>query len=134
MLTLGFDNGATAIVDTGSMHHADKPRIQAFGAKAAYTKHGLDPQEEAMKRQAIDEAVEAEENYGKLTAKGETQIIPTHPGRWRNYYEAIGNQIAGSGPPPVRLEETQRVMAVFEAAKVSARANTVIRTDIPAID
>ena len=129
MVTLGFEHGATAVVDCGSMHLAGKPRIQAFGTKAAFTKYGLDPQEGFMNRGEIERAVEPEENYGKLTdAEGE-RVIPTIPGRWRNYYELMATQITGRHTPhdPVRPEEMRRVMEVFDAAFLSGRTGKVVR-------
>lgn len=136
MITLGFENGATAIVDTGSMHHTPKPRIQAFGRDGSYVKFGRDPQEEAMKREEIDAAVEPKELYGTLAQGGSEEIVPTVAGRWRNYYELIAAQIRGDALPhrPIRLEETRRVMAVIDAAFESARTDQVIHTDIQALE
>lgn len=136
MMTLGFANGATAIVDTGSMHHTPKPRIQAFGSEGSFVKYGLDPQEEAMKREEIDTAVHPKDLYGTLTRGKDSQVVETVPGRWRNYYEMIADQIAGRplAHKPIRFEETQRVMAVIDAAFESARMEQVVHTDIQALD
>jgi len=132
MLVLGFEGGATAVIDAGGMHFVPKPRIQAFGTRGTYVKHGLDPQEKAMNAGDIDLAREEESAYGVLrTADGEKKI-PTTPGRWRNYYEIIAAQITGRTHPekPVCLEQTRRVMTVFDAAFESAREGNVVVRNI----
>jgi scyllo-inositol 2-dehydrogenase (NADP+) len=132
MVVLGFANGATAIVDTGGMHLSAKPRMQAFGTTGSFVKYGLDPQEAAMNRGDIDSAAEPPESYGKLyTPEGE-RVVPTLPGRWRNYYEMVAAQVQGrpTPVPPVRLEEARRVMAVLDAARESGRTGQVVRTEI----
>ena len=118
MVTLGFADGATAIVDTGSMHFTKKPRMQAFGSEGSFVKHGLDPQEAAMNAENIDSALEPEENYGTLATAEEETTVPTMPGRWRNYYELIAAQITGKELPhaPVRPAETRRVMAAARSS------------------
>lgn len=133
MVTLGFENGATAVVDCGSMHKTAKPRMQAFGCKASFIKYGLDPQEEAMKRGEIDAAVEPEENYGRLSDGENERVVPTLAGRWRNYYELVAAQITGRPLPyaPIRLEEERRLLAVFDAAFESGRTGDVVRPNIP---
>ncbi len=135
MVTLGFEHGATAVIDCGSLHYSKKPKMQVFGSEASYVKYGLDPQEGAMNRGEIDAAVEPKENYGRLTGPELDEVIPTIPGRWRNYYEMIADQICGrpTKVKPVRLEETRRVMQVFEAAFESGRTGRVVHPDIPAL-
>jgi len=136
MVTLGFDNGATAVVDCGSLHHSKKPRFQAFGEEASFVKYGLDPQEPAMNAGDIDSAQEPEENYGRLSDGESERMVPTIPGRWRNYYEMVAAQVTGQPLPsdPVRLEETRRVMTVIEAAFESGRTGEVVRPSIPALE
>jgi scyllo-inositol 2-dehydrogenase (NADP+) len=132
MVVIGFENGATAVVDAGGMHYIPKPRVHAFGRKGTFIKHGLDPQEAAMNAGDIDSAQEPEENYGRLkTAEGE-RVVPTVPGRWRGFYENLADALAGRTEPAVRLEEVRRDMAVIEAAFESARTGRVVRPDIPA--
>ncbi len=136
MMIIGFEHGATAVIDTSGMNHTDKPRMQAFGTEGSYIKYGVDPQEQAMKEERIDEAVEPEEKYGRLGKNMEETVIPTLSGRWRNYYELIAAQITGRELPhqPVRLEEARRVMAVFDAAFRSSKTGQVIKTEIKGLD
>lgn len=134
MVVIGFEGGNTAVVDAGSMHAIEKPRIHAFGSKAAYIKYGRDPQEGAMNRGDIDAAEEPEELYGRLkTREGEERRVPTVDGRWRCFYENIAAVLAGQAEPAVNIPEMRRVMAIFDAAFESGETDRVIRPDIPAL-
>jgi scyllo-inositol 2-dehydrogenase (NADP+) len=133
MLVVGFEGGATAVVDAGGMHAIPKPRIHAFGTDGAFVKRGLDPQEEAMKAGDIDAAVEPEANYGRLRTREGERVVLTVPGRWRCFYENVADALAGRAEPAVRLEEVRRCMAVLEAAFRSAEQGQVVRPDVPAL-
>jgi len=128
LLMLDFEDGATCVIDAGSMHWIAKPRFYACGDKAAFLKYGLDPQEKAMKEGNIDAAVEDEAQYGLLKSASGERRIPTLPGRWRRFYEMVGDHLAGRVPCAgmVRLEESRRVMAVFDAALLSARTGRAL--------
>ena len=131
MVVVGFAGGTTAVVDAGGMHAIPKPRIHAFGTGGAFMKHGLDPQEEAMKAGDIDAAVEPAGNYGRLRTREGERVVPTVPGRWRCFYENVADALAGRAEPAVKLEEVRRCMAVFDAALRSAETAQVVRPDIP---
>jgi len=134
MVVIGFDGGNTAVVDAGGMHLIPKPRLHAFGTRGTFIKHGLDPQENAMRNGDIDAAEEPEENYGRLkTAGGEERRVTTVPGCWRGFYGNVADALAGRAEPAVKLPETHRVIAVLEAAFESAESGKVVRPDIPAL-
>ncbi|MFO7958539.1 MAG: Gfo/Idh/MocA family oxidoreductase, partial [Candidatus Brocadiia bacterium] len=134
MVVVGFEGGNTAVVDAGGMHLIPKPRVHAFGKQGTFVKHGLDPQESAMRRGEIDAAEEPEESYGRLkTADGEERVVPTVPGRWRNFYENVADVLAGRAEPEVKLSEARRVIAVLDAAFESAESGEVVRPHIPAL-
>lgn len=122
LIVIGFEHGATAVIDTGSMHYASKPRFYAAGSLGTWVKHGLDPQEAAMKAGDIDAAREPESAYGVLHHAQGSRPVPTLPGRWRNYYELVAAQLTGQPPPvpPVELREVRRAIAVIEAARTQA--------------
>ncbi len=133
MVVMGFEDGATAVVDGGGMHMIPKPRIHAFGTAGAFRKYGLDPQEGAMCRGEIDAAEEPEENYGLLKTEQEERTVPTVAGRWRGFYENVAQVPAGEAEPAVKPPQMRRVMAVLDAAFQSARNEKVVRAGIPAL-
>ena len=130
MVVIGFENGATAVCDLGSMAYIGKPRFQIYGTEATFIKYGLDPQENAMKAGDIDAAEEPEALYGRLNNGESEQVIPTVAGRWRNYYENIADVLNNNAEPAVKLSEARRVIAVVDAAKQSAESSQVVQTRI----
>lgn len=134
MIVVGFADGVTGVCDVSSMSARSKPRFHVFGTKGTFVKHGLDPQEEALKAGDIDAAREDEALFGRVYDAKEEAIVPTLPGRWRSYYENIADVLAGKAEPAVKLAENRRVMAVLDAALRSARSNQVIRARIPRLD
>ena len=130
LAVVAFEGGRTAVCDLSGMTAISKPRFLVHGTKATFQKFGLDPQEEAMKAGDIDAAVEAEANYGRLKGPDVDRVVPTLPGRWRGYYEQVARALLGGAPPPVTHAEMRRVMAVLDAALVSARTGESVRPGV----
>ena len=133
MVTIGFEGGRTAICDTSSLAAIQKPRIHAFGTGGTFLKYGLDPQEKAMIAGDIDSAREPESAYGRLHDGKAERVIPTIPGRWRNFYENVAGVLTGTAEPVIRLEEVRRAIAVIDAAFRSGRTGEVVHLHVPAL-
>ena len=129
LVVITFKNGAVGVCDLSSRSAIPKPRFHVFGSRATFVKFGLDPQEAAMKAGNIDGSVEPEEAYGRLHDGEQGKVIPTLPGRWRSYYENIAKVLTEEAEPTVEVEETRRVMAIFDAAFLSARENRVVEVE-----
>lgn len=130
LVVLSFAGGATGICDMSSLSAISKPRFLVHGSRATFVKTGVDPQEKAMIAGDIDAARENPANFGRLHNGQEESLIPTLPGRWRNFYENIGEVLQGRAEPEVKFEEVRRVLQVFDAAQEAARTGTVVETDI----
>ena len=130
VVTLGFADGATAILETSSICAIAKPRFYIAGSAGTFVKFGLDPQEPAMNRGEIDAAVEDPALYGRFH-DGKTEMpIPTVAGRWRSYYENIAAVLTRNAALAVTPESVRRGIAVLEAAFMSARTGEVVHTSI----
>ncbi len=134
LVVIGFEGGRTVVCDTSSMAAISKPRFNAYGTGGTFVKHGVDPQERAMIAGDIDSAVEDVANHGAWSDGKTTETIPTLPGRWRNYYENIGEVLAGKSSLAVTPESCRRAIAVLDAAFRSARTGEVVHTRIPALE
>ncbi len=126
LITVHFASGATGLCDLSSMSAIAKPRFQIYGDRATFIKYGVDPQEEAMRAEQIDTAEEREATYGRLHDGDREQIVPTVPGRWRSYYENVRDAIRGEAELAVKATEVARVMAVIDAAFLSAQTGQVV--------
>lgn len=128
LLIITFAGGGTAVCDLSSLTAISKPRFLAHGDQATFEKFGLDPQEAAMKAGNIDAAVEPPASNGRLRSRaGVEHLVKTLPGRWRNYYENIGDVLLSGAEPLVKLAEVRRAISVLEAARRSAETGAVVR-------
>ncbi len=105
------------------------PRFTLHGTKGSYIKHGMDPQEDALKagqRPNIAEwGLEAEESWGQLSiaegAKNELRRVPTIAGDYRKFYEGVRDAIEGRVTLAVKPSEALDVMIALELALQSSR-------------
>ncbi|MEU6575852.1 Gfo/Idh/MocA family oxidoreductase [Streptomyces sp. NPDC046805] len=110
------------------------PRFRVLGSEAGYVKYGLDPQEAALReglRPGPSWGAEPDALWGRLGA-GESPLtgggrpVPTLPGDYLAYYEAIAEALLDGGPNPVTAQEAAAALDVLEAARVSARDGVAV--------
>ncbi|NEC29704.1 Gfo/Idh/MocA family oxidoreductase [Streptomyces sp. SID8111] len=113
------------------------PRFRVLGSKAGYVKHGLDPQEAALRdglRPGPDAAgwgTEPEELWGHVGA-GESPVtgggraVRTLPGEYPAYYTAVARALRHGGPNPVTAQEAADALDVLEAARRSAAEKVTV--------
>ncbi|GAA3938510.1 Gfo/Idh/MocA family oxidoreductase [Actinomadura viridis] len=107
------------------------PRFRVLGSDAAYTVHGMDGQEEALRSgltpkdagwgQAPPEA------YGRLGTPGGGRPEPTDPGAYQDFYAEVARALRGERPPPVDLADAITGLEVIEAATLSAETGTAVQ-------
>jgi PhzF family phenazine biosynthesis protein len=107
------------------------PRFRLLGARGAYTKWGLDVQEDALRAGARpggpEWGVEPEDRWGTLGAGDDTRPVATERGNYGAFYAAVARAIRDDAPPPVAIADAIATLDVIEAARVSAEQRTVIR-------
>lgn len=106
------------------------PRFRVLGSEAAYTKFGLDVQEEALKQGGRPGGAgwgeEEESCWGLLGAGDEQRPLRTEPGSYQRFYEEVFAAIREGTPPPVEPSDAVAVLEVIEAARRShAEGQTV---------
>jgi scyllo-inositol 2-dehydrogenase (NADP+) len=106
------------------------PRFRVLGARAAYVKHGLDGQEEALRAGARPDAPgfgeEPPASYGHLHGDGEARAVTTAPGDYRRFYVELEGALRGRGPLPVEASDAVEVLRILEAAQHSALRGEVV--------
>jgi predicted dehydrogenase len=108
---------------------APELRYIVRGEQGVFVKHGIDPQEELLKRGEVprDDAwgVEAQENWGILyTSQGDsvtTNPIPTMPGDYRIFYTNLRDALLEKAPIAITPEQILNVMSALELAQESSR-------------
>ncbi|MDG9702162.1 Gfo/Idh/MocA family oxidoreductase [Streptomyces sp. DH37] len=108
------------------------PRFRVLGSRAAYVKHGLDPQEDALRAGARPVpgerwGVEPESAWGTLGALEEARPVPSRDGDYPAYYAAVAAALRGGGEPPVTAREAAEALRVLEAARASAAEGRPVR-------
>jgi predicted dehydrogenase len=107
------------------------PRFRILGQAGAFTKWGLDVQEDALRAGARpggpDWGADPEERWGTLGIDGETRRVPTERGNYGAFYSGVAGAIRGSGPVPVDIGDAIAMLGVIEAARVSAAETRVVR-------
>jgi len=106
------------------------PSFVVQGTNGSFVKHGLDPQEEALKSgHTPDEPqwdVEPAELYGQLTTPEGTRTIPTVPSSFTRYYENVRDAILGTAPLAVTPEHVLNIMRALVLAAASSARRSVL--------
>ncbi|MCA1612602.1 MAG: Gfo/Idh/MocA family oxidoreductase [Acidobacteria bacterium] len=99
------------------------PRFRALGSEGAYTKFGLDVQEEALKAGGRPGSPgwgeEPESLWGLFGAGEDLRPLRTEPGCHQCFYRGVAAALREGVPPPVDPAESVAVLEVIEAARRS---------------
>jgi predicted dehydrogenase len=100
------------------------PRFRVLGSGGGFTKHGLDPQEAALRDGAQPTGPgfghEPETAWGRLGLDGATRAVPTEPGRYGEFYARLAMALRSGGPLPVDPVDSVRVIELIETVLASA--------------
>jgi len=106
------------------------PRFRVLGSQAAYTKHGLDVQEEALKRGERPGkpgwGEEPAECWGRVSAGDRDQPVQTAPGAYQRFYAAVVAALRTGARPPVDPVDAVAGLEIIEAARRSAAEAQVV--------
>ena len=106
------------------------PRLRVLGSRAAYVKHGLDVQEEALRAGRGPGPAgwgrEDPDSWGILSVDGVSRRVETEPGAYQRFYEGVVMTLRADAPPPVEPMEAVAALAVLDAARDAAREGRVV--------
>ena len=124
-VALGHRSGVRSHLWTSAVAAQPGPRMRVLGLKAAYVKHGMDVQEDALRAGAppVGRAwgLEPAEAWGQLGAGDRLRRVRTRPGDYRLFYKGVVEALMKGSPPPVDPLDAIAVLEVIEAARRSAR-------------
>jgi predicted dehydrogenase len=120
-VALTHESGVISHLASSTLAAHQAPRFRVLGTSTAYTKHGLDVQEDALKASARPGdpgwGEEPPSSWGHL---GDT-AIPTKPGSYQYFYAAMASAVRDGSPVPVAPESAIATLEIIEAAHKSAR-------------
>ncbi|HEX2191516.1 MAG TPA: Gfo/Idh/MocA family oxidoreductase [Longimicrobiaceae bacterium] len=100
------------------------PRLRVLGSRAAYTKHGMDVQEERLRAGGSPRepgwGEDPPAHWGLLGTGDELEAVPTRPGAYPRFYEGVRRALREGAPPPVDPLDAVAALEVIEAAVASA--------------
>ncbi|MFI5906730.1 Gfo/Idh/MocA family oxidoreductase [Dactylosporangium sp. NPDC051541] len=108
------------------------PRLRLLGDRGAYTKFGLDVQEDALRAGRVPTepgwGEEPESAYGVLTEyDGRSRPVATEPGAYQDFYAGFAAALRDGAPAPVDVRDSIAVLEVLEAARRSAGERQVVK-------
>ena len=98
------------------------PRIRILGSRAAYTKFGMDVQEDALRAGSRpdrnpDWGEDATAGWGLLGAADEVHPVRTERGAYQEYYLQIARALTSGEPVPVDPDDAVDVLAIVDAIR-----------------
>ncbi|WP_433323728.1 Gfo/Idh/MocA family oxidoreductase [Spirillospora sp. CA-294931] len=106
------------------------PRFRVMGSRAAYSVHGLDGQEGALRAGLTPKdpgwGMTPPEAHGLLGTPGEERPEPTDNGAYQDFYGGVARALRAGAPPPVDLADAITGLEIIEAALVSARESRTV--------
>jgi predicted dehydrogenase len=94
-----------------------------LGDRAAFVKHGLDVQEEALRagRSPTEPGFgdEPRERWGRLGTGEEQREVPTEPGSYASFYAGVAASLRDGAPPPVDPRDAVAVLELLDEARAA---------------
>ncbi|MER5172896.1 Gfo/Idh/MocA family oxidoreductase [Thioclava sp. GXIMD2076] len=126
-ITLRHESGVHSHLSASKMNAVVMKEFRLYGANGSYISQGQDIQAKQIfsGERPVDDLAgwgyEAEEDWGVLRLRGQgDEVIPSEQGAYHAYYEAFAKSAAAGGPAPVTPDEAVAVLAVLDAARLSA--------------
>lgn len=125
-ILLDFDE-VRVLAETSRFCTLERPRWWIVGTRGGLVKHGIDPQETALRAGDLGTADEPPEHVARLRLPCDGGIVEerveTIRGSWDEYYANIAAHLLDGADLAVKTEEAREVVRVLEAADRSAREN-----------
>ncbi|WP_349365490.1 MAG: Gfo/Idh/MocA family oxidoreductase [Nitratireductor rhodophyticola] len=134
-LMLRHTSGVTSYLTASKVNRLKTREFLAYGSGGSYTSSGTDVQAQAIfagKRPADDLqgwGIEAPQYWGTLNTAAGSERVPSEQGRYHDHYAAFLRAVKEGGEPPVTPAEAAHVLAVLDAARLSAANGHSINVD-----
>jgi predicted dehydrogenase len=120
-LALEHESGVHSHLWASTLAAEPGPRLRVFGDEAAFVKHGLDVQEEALRagRSPTDDdwGEEPRERWGRLISGESESDVPTERGSYGSFYAGVAASLSDGAPPPVDPRDAVAVLELLDEAR-----------------
>ena len=136
---LRYESGANAplrvVLHASMLAASPAPRYIVHGTRGSYVKHGVDPQEDALKAGGRPggagwgvDPVDGQLTLIDASGAAHVETVPTLPGDYTRYYAAVRDALRGKGPPPVTPAQAIDLMHLLDLGRQSAHEGRALRT------
>jgi predicted dehydrogenase len=112
------------------------PRMRVLGDRAAYTKYGMDVQEDALNAGRRPDGdgwgEEPPQRWGKVGANGDLRAVTTEPGCYQCFYRGLVAALRDGAALPVDPVESVETLQILELARDSASRGAAVTPTAPA--
>ena len=133
-VALEHANGVRSHLHMSAVAAVPNPRFRLLGSRGAWVKHGLDVQEDALRRGErpgrADWGEESRDHWGVLSDGTEARAVPSERGNYGAFYAGVAAAMRGA-PPPVDPADAVAGLEIIEAARRSARERSVVTLPAP---
>jgi len=128
-LALRHAGGVRSHLSAVSAAGAPGPRTRVLGTRGAYVVVSFEGEASGFAGDLDDDAG----HTGWLVRALERERVATAPGGHADYYRAVAAAVRGEGPVPVDPVDAVHVLAVVDAARVSAEQGRVVAVETPGV-
>lgn len=121
---------ARSRLSAGSLVAANAPRFALHGTRASVVTEGLDPQEDQLRGGTAPGGTD----YGLggwhgavVRPDGRRDTLAPMRGNYPAFYQGVARAVRGEAPVPVDPQDARDVVALIEAAHLSARTGARVR-------
>jgi predicted dehydrogenase len=126
-LALEHESGVRSHLWMSALAADRGPRFRVLGDRAAFVKHGLDVQEDALRSGRsptdADWGEEPQERWGRLVVGEEEREVRTEPGSYGSFYAGVARSLRDGAPPPVDPRDSVAVLEVLEVDRGSGSSH-----------
>ena len=109
------------------------PRFRLLGSGGAFVKHGLDVQEDALRRGERpgrdDWGTEPRSQWGTLSDGTQARPVQSERGDYGAFYAGVDAAMRGVAPPPVDPADSVAGLEIIEAARRSSAQRRVVELE-----
>lgn len=130
-VSLTHANGVRSHLWMSKLAARPGPRFRVLGDRAAFTKHGTDPQEADLRagKRPVDDTWgrEPELEWGELGTDETIEPVPTEPGNYLAFYDGVVKSLTKGAEPPVDPADAVTTLEIIAAAQRAAEHGRVER-------
>jgi len=132
-VALSYDAGPHVHLWASAVAAHKGPRFRLLGSTGAYVKYGMDVQEEALRAGTRPGwpgwGQEPSTSFGRIERGDESEVVPTRPGAYQEFYAGMADCVLDGAPPPVSIDDALVVARIVDAAMRSSRDGAVVTLD-----